>query len=287
MFHLLEKTETPSVFSRVGWYRKVAAHRFDLLVDFQQLPRCRMLTRFSHAPARLSFPAPWHRPFLYTHTVKPTSGYAAATKASLLAPLGIVWQGERPHVYLMAEEIQAARSLLEALGYRAGQRLVTVDPTHRRESKRWPLPSYARLIDLLSETESDLRFLLLRGPGEEAEMRILCAACAHPENIFLPETPPDLRISAACISLASLHIGNCSAPRHIAVATDTPSLVIPGASGPEWRYPDPRHRELRPQLPCQPCHKARCPDPVCLTRVTPEQALTQALDLLASCQKAP
>ncbi|MCH5277073.1 MAG: glycosyltransferase family 9 protein [Desulfovibrionaceae bacterium] len=279
-FVLLNKRQLRGLWAQMAWYRRVAAAGYDLVVDFQQLPRCRMLTRFSRAGVRLSFPAPWHRFGLYTHTVRPEPGYAAAAKVSLLAPLGIAWRGERPRIYLTDDERARARALLAALGLREGQRLVSVDPTHRRASKRWPAARYAGLLDRLGEARPDLRFLLLRGPGEDDEVRALRAACARPQHILLPDGAPDLRLSAACMAEAALHLGNCSAPRHMAVALNVPSLVIPGASGPEWTYPDPRHVELRPGLPCAPCSRAACPQPRCLTLVSVDEAAEAALRLL-------
>jgi ADP-heptose:LPS heptosyltransferase len=280
VFHLLDKTELSSPPRRWAWYRRVAAHGYDLLVDFQQLPRCRILTRLSRAPVRLSFPAPWYRPLLYTHQVTPLPGYAAAAKVSLLSPFGVVWRGEPPAIRLDGAERKAARDLLASLGLRDGQRLITVDSTHRRDSKRWPAARYAGLIDLLAGALPDVRFLLLRGPGEEEEACALQRAVSRPERVLLPAGPPNLRLSAACVERAALHVGNCSAPRHIAVAVGTPSLVIPGASGPEWRYPDPRHRELRPPLPCRPCRRTSCPSPACLELVTPQAVAGVALEML-------
>ena len=267
-----------SFFTQIRWYRKVTAGKWDLAVDFQQLPRCRMMVRFSQARIRLSFSSPWYRPFLYTHTLPLQTGYAAASKVSLLAPLGITWHGERPRIYLTEEERASARRLLTELGLQPGQRLVCVDSTHRRSTKRWPW--YAQLIDRLAEARPELRFLLLRGPGEDEEVRALAQACHMPERIFLPEPLPDLRTSAACMAEAALHVGNCSAPRHMAAALGIPSLVIPGASGPEWTCPEPRHVELRPELPCNPCSRIECSDLRCLTQVTPEAATSAALRLL-------
>lgn len=284
---LLDRREQKGLFAQLAWYRKVTAAKYDLIIDFQQLPRCRMLTRFSRAPVRLSHPAPWHRLGLYTHTVRPVTGYAAAAKVSLLAPLGIVWRGERPRVYLADAERVQARALLAGLGLREGQRLVSVDSTHRRASKRWPTVLYGRLLDILAEARPELRFLLLRGPGEDDEVRALRAACARPDRVLLPDDTPDLRMSAACMAQAVLHVGNCSAPRHMAVALGVPSLIIPGASGPEWTYPDPRHVELRPALPCSPCSRRECSDPRCLTLVTPDDAARAALRLLDTSHQPP
>ena len=280
-FHLVEKK---GFFSQLAFYRAVAAHGFDMVLNLQNLPRCRMMTLFSRAPVRLSMKTGSWKDWIYTHTVPEVSGYASQSKISLLAPLGIEWLGEGPELYLLDEERREARSILNSCGFREGQKLVVIDSTHRRASKRWPAERYADTIRLLSEHNDTLSFLLLRGPGEEEDIRALRTLCLErgiaPEKLLVPATVPDIRISTACIAEAVLLIGNCSSPRHMAAAVGTPSLVIPGASGTAWILPSPLHQELRPVLPCQPCHKTECDDPQCLTQVTPEMVVEKALALL-------
>lgn len=88
----------------VAWYWHVARTGYDLVVDFQQLPRCRWVVAFSGAPVRLSYTPPWYTSLLYTHSSDMLDGYSAMSKASVLRPLGIEWNGERPRVYLTGEE---------------------------------------------------------------------------------------------------------------------------------------------------------------------------------------
>ena len=282
VFHLIDRKD--GFFRQLAFYRRVAACRFDLVIDLQQLPRCRMMSLMSRAPVRLSFPANVLSPLLYNRLVQPEDGYASQTKVSLLAPLGIRWEGEGPRIFLTEEERARGRALLAGCGFTAGQRLIAIDSTHRRASKRWPAERYARLMRLLAEHDASFRFLLLRGPGEEADIEHLRALCQGlglaPETMLVPDPLPDIRLSAACLAQAELLVGNCSSPRHMAAALGVPSLVIPGASGTAWRFPSPLHRELRPVLPCQPCGKIACDDPQCLLRVTPEEALSATLSLL-------
>lgn len=282
VFHLIDRKD--GFFGQLAFYRRVAACRFDLVIDLQQLPRCRMMSLMSRAPVRLSFPANALSSLLYNRLVRPEDGYASQTKVSLLAPLGIRWEGEGPRIFLTEEEKAEGRALLAGCGFAAGQRLIAVDSTHRRASKRWPAERYARLMRLLAEHDASFRFLLLRGPGEEADIEHLRTLCQGlglaPETMLVPDPLPDIRLSAACLAQAELLVGNCSSPRHMAAALGVPSLVIPGASGTAWRFPSPLHRELRPVLPCQPCGKIACDDPQCLLRVTPEEALSAALSLL-------
>ncbi|MDR2489276.1 MAG: glycosyltransferase family 9 protein, partial [Desulfovibrio sp.] len=62
----LDKKALPSLVHELVFYRHVAAVSFDVIVDFQQLPRCRWVVGFSRAKVRLSFSPPWYLRFLYT-----------------------------------------------------------------------------------------------------------------------------------------------------------------------------------------------------------------------------
>lgn len=266
----LDKKQFKGLLDELRWYRMVARQGFDIVVDFQQLPRTRWVVAFSDAPVKLSFTPPWYNRWLYTHWVKPRDGYAAMSKASVLEALGIRWNGERPRLYLTAEERQAARTLLGELGVGEGRRLVTVDPTHRRITRCWLPEHYARLFDLAFERDPNIRFMPLWGPGEEDDIKAIQAACSHPECLVLPERMLSLREMAACIAEADMHLGNCSAPRHIAVAVDTPSCIVLGATGSAWTFPSPEHRDIAAGLSCQPCNRNSCEHRRCLVDLKPE-----------------
>ena len=177
----LDKKVLSSLPQEVAWYWHVARTGYDLVVDFQQLPRCRWVVAFSGAPVRLSYTPPWYTSLLYTHSSDMLDGYSAMSKASVLRPLGIEWNGERPRVYLTGEEHAFARTLLSQAGLQPEQRLITLDPTHRQPTRRWPLAHYAGLVSLLAERDASLRFLPLWGPGEEAGADAVAAGngCLH------------------------------------------------------------------------------------------------------------
>ncbi len=275
----VDKKALPTLGHELAYYRKVARQGFDLVIDLQQTPRCRWVVGFSRARVRLSREAPWYTRWLYTHRIPVASGYPSAMKAALLQPLGITWHGERPRLFLTEDEQAAADGILAGLGLHPEHTLVTVDPTHRRPTRRWPAASYARLLDLAAERIPALRFLLLYGPGEEEEARALAAACRHPETLLLPDRVISLRETAACIKRAVLHLGNCSAPRHMAVAVGTPTLTILGATSTGWTYPSPEHGTIAQGLDCQPCNRNTCNDRHCrcLTDLTPEAVLPELL----------
>ena len=277
----LDKKKLRTLAHELAWYWHVARQGFDLVVDFQQLPRIRWVVGFSGAKVRLSYHAPWYTRFLYTHTGVPKGGYAAATKASMLEPLGIQWQGQAPRLYVTEREKKAADAYLQALGLTQGQRLLTIDPTHRRSTRRWPLAQYAALMDGLAARYPDIRFLPLWGPGEDKEIRQLEALCACKPAILDASKLLSLREMAAVLARAALHVGNCSAPRHMAVAVGTPTCVALGATSHEWTFPSPLHKSLAAGLACQPCNQNTCPhDFACLKALKPEDMLEACAALL-------
>jgi len=281
---VLEKKKLKPFFREFAWYWRTARGGYDLVIDFQQLPRCRWISFFSGAPVRLAAAPRWYSRLIYNVVAPQGSGeYAAWNKVEALAPLGIANLREAPRIFLGSEEREAARELLSSLGLTPGQRLVTLDTTHRRRTRRWPAGHYAKLTAFLHEAEPALRFMPFWGPGEEEDIRELCAAMPEQVRAAVLMCPRmlSLREMAACLAEADLHIGNCSAPQHIAVATGTPSCIIRGSTSGEWRYPSPDHVSVAAGLPCQPCQQDTCPHCDCLTQLKPETVGKAALEMLA------
>ena len=279
----LDKSALSPLNRELAWYWKVSRQHFDLVIDFQQLPRCRWIVAFSGAPVRLSFSAPWYNRLLYTDMVPPKHGYSAFHKASLLEPLGIQCHNEPPRIYLSEMERLEIKQDLAQIGRTPGQPVVTLGLTHKDNARRWPADHYAQLAAGLLEAEPGIALLPLWGPGEEDTVNALLAAMSPAVRAatLLLQQKPTLRRMAACIAEASLHIGNCSAPRHMAVAVGTPSCTVLGASNDTWTYPSPWHQTVRLGLPCQPCRGDNCRENFrCLRALQPEMVLNTALRLL-------
>lgn len=242
--------------------------RFDAVLDFMSNPRSAQLAFGSGAAMRISYPKKG-RGRLYTHQVNPTDGYAVTYKKSLLQPLGITSDWLRPEIFLTTAERESGRRLRRELQHRPGQRMVTVDPSHRRATRRWPEAHFGELCRLMAENLGLLP-VVLWGPGERPVAEAVVKG-SQGRAVLAP--PTDLRESAALAATADAHVGNCSAPRHIAVAVDTPSFTILGSTSGGWAYPSPRHAYVRKGLDCQPCNKNSCNiGIICLSEYQPERA---------------
>lgn len=280
------------VLESLRYYRTVGTGgglgRYDLVIDFQQLPRIRWVMLFSDAPVKLSYPPPWYNQLVYTHWAKVSGPYAAKSKAGVLMnAFNLPWENDPPRIYLTDTEKDHARAELAAWGLAPGQTLVTVDATHRRITRLWPAEHYAQLLSMAAKQRPDLRFLLLHGPGElemvEQVRDTALAAGLDPAQLILPPRITTLREMAAMQSQAALHLGNCSSPRHFAVAVGTKTLTVRGSTSSAWTYPGPGHEDMGLGLPCQPCGENTCPlDRKCLTGLKPEVVLPKLLEMLAT-----
>ena len=277
----IDKKALPNLWTELGYYRQIAREGFDLVVDFQQLPRCRWVVAFSRAPYRLSYPPSWYKRPLYNIRYQPPKAYAAQQKANLLNPLGITWQGETPKIFLTDEECRNATAMLKEAGLGPRGRLVTVDPTHIRATRCWPAEHFAKLLDLIAEHDGSMRCLLLYGPGEEEVASAVADKMARRDNLLNIGRMLTLREMFAVQAKACLHVGNCSAPRHSAVAVGTPTLTILGATSRNWTFPSLAHQDVALGLSCQPCNKHDCPIGIkCLCELAPETVFITLRDML-------
>jgi ADP-heptose:LPS heptosyltransferase len=117
------------------------------------------------------------------------------------------------------------------------------------------------------------KWLLVYGPGERDTAEKVFENAGAASNLLPLEDIYDLRRVAALIDRADFFLGNCSAPRHMAVALDTPSLAVLGASSPAWTFPSPEHQDISSDIECQPCNRESCPyaDIPCLRDLSPEE----------------
>ncbi len=277
----VDKRQLTHLGKELAYYLHVARQGFDLVVDFQQLPRIRWvvgLSRLFGARWRLSYDPPWYNRWLYSHTTRPRDGYAALCKASVLEPLGLAWRGERPELFLRDEERAWARDFLARSGL-AGATLATVDPSPRRATRRWPAAHFGKVLGLAAAERPDARFLIAWGPGEK-DLAAEVAAASGTASCMVPEAMLTLRQLAAVQERAALHFGTCSAPRHLAVAVGTPTLAVLGSTSDAWTYPSAEHGDVRLGLPCQPCNRNECDTMRCLTDLTPEAVLPELLGRL-------
>lgn len=223
-------------WGQLAFYWNLRKKKFDVAADLQQLPRCQLAVLFSGAKYRLSF-APRHsyRKILYTHCAVPENtekDYTSFSKTRVLSPLGIVPTEMKPQLYVTDGEKQKAREILSALGITEKTPFITLDATHKHPRRRWKY--YEELLWAILSEYPQFKFFVIRAPGEDEQVRHLLEI--NPERVLMPKNPLCLRETMACMSHASFHIGNTSAPEHMALALNIPSLIILAETASFWHF---------------------------------------------------
>ncbi len=287
---ILTRNRKGSLMQELQLVRKLRKAKYDLVLDFFCNPRSAWMSFLTGAPHRLaSYRAGRSWWYTYTPKVWGKSGYSAEDKLALLEAIGI----KAPLVPLILQVAEEARRYIgefftkediqknpcEDCGSSAtfDAPIITIDPTSRRQAKRWLPERYVQLADRLVE-QYGATVIFMWGPGEKEMVESLLKQGQYKHVLACPT---DLMQLAALIEKSDVHIGNCSAPRHIAVAVGTPSLTVMGPTKvANWTYPSPMHRVIRGNVPCLECHKTVCEPHDCMTALTVEEvehALEQLL----------
>lgn len=98
------------------------------------------------------------------------------------------------------------------------------------EDKNWPLSCWVELIERLTGTHPDMRFVVVSGPGEEEKLTPFRSHLAQKNVIKL--AAPSLKSLKAVLSQARLLIGGDSGLGHVAAALGTPVLSLFGIGSP-------------------------------------------------------
>ncbi len=171
------------------------------------------------------------------------------------------------------EEIE---QLLQQEGIQPDQRLIACHvSSNNGQSKRWPLPYWATLLDRLIR-EDGVAVVLTGAPNDlpiiENMMRRMRT---RPVNLAGKTSLTQL---AALLQRADLLISGDSGPMHIAGAVDTPLIAIHGPTDPALSGPvSPGATVLRSDIWCSPCYNATGPADCrfyttqCMKNITPTQ----------------
>nr|WP_320131816.1 glycosyltransferase family 9 protein [uncultured Holophaga sp.] len=247
--------------------------RYDLVLDFMMNPRSAILTLLTGAPVRAARRR-LGRSFYYSHPIAQKVDrhpYSPADKLAILEALGIPAPITPPLIQIPEEARTAVAAWADGAGL-GETRIATFDITSRSAEKKWPGERFLALADHLA-THHGIRCIFAWGPGEGEEVEALLKQSALPHLLAPPTSLMEL---AALIERSCLHVGNCSGPRHIAVAMGTPSLTIMGPTNPEnWTYPSPEHRAIRGNAQCPECRQSQgCEQHRSIGEVSAEAAIT-------------
>jgi lipopolysaccharide heptosyltransferase II len=158
--------------------------------------------------------------------------------------------------------------------------VVGVNPGGDRQNRRWNPDRYAYVADRLIDHHG-ARVIVLGGPSEKGIAdRIESRMRNRPENLSGQLSLDELTY---VIGQFDLLITNDSGPMHIAAALGVPLVAVFGPEDPArlGPYTDPRlYRIASGRVPCSPCNKSICDNPLCLDAISSDDVLRECESLL-------
>jgi len=158
--------------------------------------------------------------------------YRAALNFDMLKPLGI----EDGSVDLFYHVKNGSESYIE--DWLVDQKMnnksiICISPGSPRKEKRWHIPSYARVADLI-HSETEFVPVILWSPNELNDAEAMLSLCKQ-KPVLAPDT--NFNQAAALLKKSMLLICNDGGLNHLSVATKTPSLAIFGNTNPDHWSP--------------------------------------------------
>jgi lipopolysaccharide heptosyltransferase II len=159
-------------------------------------------------------------------------------------------------LYVQQQSLQEIEHILQAHGVQPGPPLIAchVSATNG-QSKRWPVPYWALLLDRLVREEGAV--VVLSGAPADRPLveKITARMCEQAVNLVGQTSLTQL---AALLKRADLLISGDSGPMHMAGAVGTPLVAIHGPTDPALSGPLSQQAViLRSDIWCSPCYQAR------------------------------
>lgn len=250
------KSGTKGFLKLIGNIRK---KKYDAVLDFHDNPRSMYCTIFSGAKIKSTY-ADSSRSFFYKNPVPKLHGTAVEIKLSLLAnfcekPLELDKQTE---IFFTEKETAKIDDIFNNLGINNDDFIVTVSPTHKKDTRRWAFKHFFDTASFLIK-QYNAKIIYTYGPGEKEYIdEQLKELGGIKENMYIMPSLSLLEFTAL-LDRAKLHLGNDSAPHHIATARRVPTFVIIGSSCDGWVFPSVEHTFARAEtLDCIACGKSEC-----------------------------
>jgi lipopolysaccharide heptosyltransferase II len=161
-----------------------------------------------------------------------------------------------PRLYVQEQAARDLEQILAARKVPLERPLVACHVSaNNGQSKRWPVPYWATLLDRLMREEG-VSIVLTGASSDLPLIEKITARMREQPMILAGQTT--LNQLAALLKRADLLISGDSGPMHMAAAVGTPLIAIHGPTDPALSGPVSRHATiLRSDIWCSPCYQAR------------------------------
>ena len=264
-----------------AFVRTLKDRRYDVIADFHGIAKSALLSRLARGQVRVGFDRQFAKEgsrHAYQRRISAPERRIHKVERNMLLARDLGANGAIPPVHLSVPE--GAEAYIDAF-FRTraiASPVIVINPFCSRGSayKRWDLANYGELIKKLKKTLG-VTLMILWGPGEEDEARRLEEMAKGDAILACPTTVAQL---AAILKRVNLYVGGDTGVMHLAVFAGIPVLAIFGPSDDRINRPfGEGHRVVRKNLECSPCRDKSCKERKCLTSITVDEVLSEALSL--------
>ena len=279
----------------LGLMRDLRSARYDLCLSLAG-DWASVFAFFSKASRRVGYRGEAY-PFFMTDPVEGRRYRVRQHEVDYIAGLaraagGTIAGNERePKLTVSEQAREEVKALLAGYGVQEGDLLIAAHAGATNGlAKRWPVPHWAKLADLLIEELGAT--VVLTGAASDVEIvdAVVSRMRKQPLNLVGKTNVPQL---AALLERCDLVISGDSGPLHIAGAVGTPVVAIHGPTDPGLSGPVGKEATvLRLGIWCSPCYNAsywaecRFFNPVCMKGIVPGEVVVAARERLEQSKAA-
>jgi heptosyltransferase-1 len=259
----------------MGLIKRLRSKRYDMVIDLQGLLRSGLIAFFSPSPLRIGFKhAREGSSLFYNRRISVNGSLHAVDKYLEIArSLGARTDMVEFPLFLKDADRERIKTKIGNLS-----EYMVIVPSARWQSKRWPSENFGRLIErlpvscIIIGSHSDIPTVQQVINSSNGKGINLCGRTSLGEV-------------AALIADAKIVISNDSGPIHLAVALKRPVVALFGPTDPSKTGPygwgrNKNLKVIKTDVPCSPCFKKKCKNPLCMRGISVERVLEEVREFL-------
>lgn len=260
--------------------KKTRIQKFDIAFNLNwSSDRTALLVLMSHSKFTVGAgPRHWH--LFYSLKAQPayTTAHQVKRFVNITKAVGIKDNDAKPFIKVPIKYKEKVKKFFKRNKLN-GKKVIFLHPGAKESYKCWPLKNYINLIRKIISLDDNYKFIIGWGPKEK-KLADKIKRLTKSKWVILSEKTTNILHLAAFIQNADYFIGNCSAPMTIAMAVNTPSLIIMGPNNPVvWAPYGNLHQYIVPEKKCKKC-KLPCPHGyICQTSIKVDKVFQSFLTI--------
>lgn len=194
---------------------------------------------------------------------------------------GLPLPAARPQLNLREHDHSVGRTLRNSPPLQAARKIVGINTGggQRWQHKKWTIEGYVGCIDMLKSRYSDIGLLLLGGPEEVEQNKLILDAAG--DKVVDGGCNNSLLDFASIVNNLDVLLTSDSLAMHVGVALEKPTVVLVGPTSPWELDVFGKGAVLHSDMACLCCYLSRCDKVVhCMNTLAPEYVASKIAEFL-------